>query len=172
MPNPKELKTILTAIRRITRAVDIQSKQVTKAVGLTVPQVVILQAIAELGPVTSKRLAQEASLSPATVVIILEKLEAKGLIDRRRDRRDRRVVFTSMTQAGFKALEGAPPLLHDAFSRRFSALSHARRGEIIETLGIVADMLEQPASPRPELIDDSVPMHSVSEAAPYPDDVI
>ncbi len=172
MSDPKQLKAVLTAIRRITRAVDIQSKQVTKAVGLTVPQVVLLQATRELGPVTSKRLAQEASLSPATVVIILEKLEAKGLIDRRRDTRDRRVVFTSLTPAGAKALEGAPPLLHDAFSRRFSALSQARRGEIIEALGSVADMLDQPASNWTHLIDENLLLQGVSEAMPYPDDAI
>ncbi|MBA5778498.1 winged helix-turn-helix transcriptional regulator [Stappia sp. F7233] len=139
--NPAQIKEVLRAIRRITRAVDIQSKQVTKAVGLTVPQLVILQAIRDNGPVTSKRLAEEASLSPATLVTILDKLEGKGLVERRRDSRDRRAVYSRLTAAGETALNGAPPLLHAAFSTRFSSLPPERQREIIAALGAVAEML-------------------------------
>lgn len=139
--NAEQIREVLRAIRRITQAVDIQSKQVTKAVGLTVPQLVILQAIRDKGPITSRLLAEEASLSPATLVTILDKLEAKGLVERRRDSRDRRVVYARLTAAGETALAGAPPLLHAAFSTRFAALPPEKQREIIAALGTVAEML-------------------------------
>ncbi|NRG17014.1 MarR family transcriptional regulator [Rhizobiales bacterium] len=141
MTEQAQLNAVLRSIRRIMRAVDIQSKQVTKAVGLTVPQVVILKTIKDNGPTTSKRLAEGANLSPATVVTILDKLEAKRLVERRRDTRDRRVVYTSLTDAGEEALRTAPPLLHHAFSARFDRLSPERRRQIIEALEDVAEMM-------------------------------
>ncbi|MXN65015.1 MarR family transcriptional regulator [Stappia sp. GBMRC 2046] len=141
MAEQAQLNTVLRSIRRIMRAVDIQSKQVMKTVGLTVPQVVILQTIKDEGAITSKRLAEGANLSPATVVTILDKLEAKSLVERKRDTRDRRVVYTSLTRAGKEALRTAPPLLHHAFSARFGELSPERRRQIIEALEDVAEMM-------------------------------
>ncbi|WP_323054798.1 MarR family winged helix-turn-helix transcriptional regulator [Roseibium salinum] len=83
---------VVKAIRKIVRAIDLRSREVSRLTGLTIPQIVVLQGIRDLGQVTTKALSDNADLSSATVVTILDKLEEKGLIERYRsvsDRRDR-----------------------------------------------------------------------------------
>ena len=56
----------MKSIRRIVRAIDMRSKYVARETGLTIPQLVILQAVNELGMVTTAALSKHADLSPAT----------------------------------------------------------------------------------------------------------
>lgn len=132
---------VLVALRRIIRAVDLQSKRVSKASGLTTPQVLILRAIRELGEVTSGRISDEVSLSQATVTTILDRLEQRGLIERYRSNNDRRIVHGRLTKAGRQALKNAPALLHERFIAMFSALDASEQQRTIETLESVAEML-------------------------------
>jgi DNA-binding MarR family transcriptional regulator len=138
----REAERVLVQVRRIIRAVDVQSKRVAKDTGLTIPQLVVLQAIADLGEVTSGRLSMQVSLSAATVTTILDKLEARALVERYRSVLDRRVVHARLTQAGRARLEGAPPLLHVRFTQAFGGLPPARQALILEALEEVADLLD------------------------------
>ena len=63
-----ETRTIEKAIRRMVRAHDLQSKALSKAVGLTSAQLVLMKGIAELGEVTSAALSVYADISAATPV--------------------------------------------------------------------------------------------------------
>jgi DNA-binding MarR family transcriptional regulator len=141
-------RDLLTAVRRIIRAVDVRSKRVAKETGLTIPQLVVLQAIAELGEVTASRLSIQVSVSPATLITILDKLEARALIRRYRSAVDRRIVHTRLTGEGEAALRGAPPLLDSSFIDGFMALPPARQTTIMAVLEEVADLLDQ--APRAE----------------------
>ncbi len=46
----------------------------SRETGLTAPQLAILQAIADLGEVTTGRISADVSLSQATVTVILDRL--------------------------------------------------------------------------------------------------
>ena len=140
--SPPEARSVLALVRRIIRAVDVQSKRVAKETGLTIPQLVVLQAIADLGEVTSGRLSAQVSLSAATVTTILDKLEARGLVERYRSAHDRRVVHARLTTAGAAKLAQTPALLHVRFTHAFAQLPAARRGEILDALEAVADLLD------------------------------
>jgi len=54
---------VLIALRRIMRATELYSKQLSKTAGLTSPQLLILAAIARLGDVTIGTIAREVKLS-------------------------------------------------------------------------------------------------------------
>lgn len=137
-----EARSVLALVRRIIRAVDVQSKRVAKETGLTIPQLVVLQAIADLGEVTSGRLSAQVSLSAATVTTILDKLEARGLVERYRNAHDRRVVHARLTTAGAAKLAQTPALLHVRFTDAFGQLPAARQSEILDALEAVADLLD------------------------------
>ena len=49
---------------------------------------------------TAGRLAREAELNPASVTAMVDQLEARGLVQRRRDGQDRRVCWISLTDRG------------------------------------------------------------------------
>ncbi|MBL0936590.1 MAG: winged helix-turn-helix transcriptional regulator [Rhizobiaceae bacterium] len=136
-----DLKTIEKAIRRIVRAHDLQSKALTKAVGLTAAQLVLMKGIAELGEVTTTALSTHADISAATVVTILDNLEERGLIERYRSAHDRRIVHTRLTAAGAAKAQAAPEPLGDAFAGRLTALTARDREAIVDGLVRAADLL-------------------------------
>jgi DNA-binding MarR family transcriptional regulator len=137
-------RRVLTAIRRIVHGVARHSKQVERASGVTLPQLVVLAAIRRLGEVTSGRISAAASLSQATVTTILDKLEARGFVERYRSGQDRRVVHSRLTAAGVKLLEAAPPFLHERFVSRFATLTDARKVAIVAAIEDVAEMMGAP----------------------------
>ena len=136
-----ETAKVFKAIRRIVRAIDLRSRQVSRAVGLTIPQIVVLQAIRDLGQVTTKALSEQADLSSATVVTILDKLEEKGLITRYRSDTDRRVVHTRLTDKGLSILAEVPSLLHVDFQEKFASCSPEKQKLLVETIEEIAEML-------------------------------
>ncbi|MDQ0315733.1 MarR family winged helix-turn-helix transcriptional regulator [Amorphus orientalis] len=133
-------------LRRIIRSVDLQSRQVARTVGLTIPQLIALHAVRDLGEVTSTVLSSHVSLSPATVTTILDKLESRGLVERYRSASDRRVVHTRLTDQGRDALEKAPPLLQESFVRSFEGLDAERQDALLDALEDIAQMMEAGAS--------------------------
>ena len=132
---------VLIAIRRIIRATDLHSKQLSKTSGLTVPQVVVLRSIRDLGEVTTGKISAQVSLSQATVTSILDRLESRGLIERYRSSADRRVVHARLTKEGRAVLRKAPPLLHDRFVREFGALDGAHQAQIVDVLEEIAKLM-------------------------------
>jgi DNA-binding MarR family transcriptional regulator len=140
MTDNAELRSLLKSLRRITRAVDLNSRQIDRQVGLTVPQLVVLRIVRDLGQVTGRAISEEADLSHATIVGILDKLEFKGLIERYRSRTDRRIVHTRLTNRGAAILDVAPTPLGSKFERAFLALKPSERAEIVEALTLIADL--------------------------------
>lgn len=140
---------MLKAIRRIIHAVDRRSKKIARATGLTIPQIVILRAIRDLGEVPTNRLSAHADLTAATVITILDKLEERGLVARRRGTEDRRIVYTRLTPHGAEVVNVAPPLLSNASISAFTKMPETRRRRLLAGLNEVANLLdiadEQPA---------------------------
>jgi DNA-binding MarR family transcriptional regulator len=132
---------VLISIRQIIRAVDIHSKRLARETGLSAPQLVVLRSIDELGEVTTRVLSLHVSLSQPTVTTILDRLETKGLVERYRSQKDRRVVHTKLTHSGKKTLKTAPPLLQEAFTDAFEALSNSRRNDIVSAVSDLAQMM-------------------------------
>lgn len=137
----EEMRALLKAVRRIARAFDIQSRRIDRAIGLTLPQLVVLTCVGEMGEVTSRAIAAEADLSAPTVVVVLDKLEAKGLVERYRSDRDRRIVHVRLTAKGRGLLSAAPTPLGDGFAARYRALPEAERRAIVAALGALGALL-------------------------------
>ena len=127
---------ILYALRRIVRAVSIDSRILAHDYHITSPQLICLHKIVEKGPVTATAIARAVHLSPSTMVGILDRLEDKGLAHRQRDTEDRRKVYVTATDAGRSlAAEAPPPLLY--------ALSGAMRQLPEKKQAIIATSLER-----------------------------
>jgi DNA-binding MarR family transcriptional regulator len=67
---------------------------------LTDAQYSLLFCLRDESELSLRDLADAADLSPASVTEMLEGLAAAGLVQRQRSDRDRRVVFTSLTEGG------------------------------------------------------------------------
>ncbi|PKR54498.1 MarR family winged helix-turn-helix transcriptional regulator [Thalassospira marina] len=141
---------VLVALRQIIRASDLHSKHVMKVCGLTVPQLVVLLAIEELGEVTVKEISRHVSLSQATVTTILNRLEERNFVRRTRNAADKRVVNSCLTDKGADMIRNTPPLLDDDFMDRFEELKDNERGRIVTSLKKIAMLMEgHDVDPRP-----------------------
>ena len=108
---------------------------------MTGPQLVILQTIDRLPEVTPKRVAAEVNLSQGTVTVILDRLEARGLIQRIRSERDRRSYQLTLSEQGRQLLSKAPAPLQDNFIARFSQLEQWEQNQILSSVQRLAVMM-------------------------------
>jgi DNA-binding MarR family transcriptional regulator len=132
---------VLVALRRIIRAVDLHSRRLIQKTGLSGPQLVLLQIMGQGETVTAGELARRASLSQATVTTILDRLEERGLVSRKRSTDDKRRVHVALTDPGSAALVAAPRLLQDNFVKAFAALPDWEQHLLIASLERVAQMM-------------------------------
>ena len=151
---------VLITIRKIIRATDLYSRQLSKKSGLTAPQLLVLQAIQEMGAVAISRLSTHVSLSQATVTSILDRLEGRGLVSRHRSTMDKRVVHATLTPQGEAMIQQAPKPLQDVFSAAFEKLEEWEKSMIVASLQRVASMMNA------EHIDASPMLHVGSADAP------
>jgi DNA-binding MarR family transcriptional regulator len=70
------------------------------ALGLTFTQYMVLVRLWERDRVSVAEVGRELDLDSGTLTPLLKRLEAKGLVDRRRSRSDERVVLISLTARG------------------------------------------------------------------------
>jgi len=136
------LEQVLTSLRRVIRATDLHSKRLAKISGLTAPQILLLQAIRKFEGAAIGQLANEVSLSQATVTSILDRLENKGYLKRERSTVDKRKVHVLLTEHGFEILRDAPIPLQEHFARQFNDLQEWEQTMIIAALQRVAYMMD------------------------------
>lgn len=137
-----QIEEVLIALRRVIRATDLHSKYLAKTTTLTAPQILLLQTLRDKGQITIGELAQEVSLSQATVTTILDRLEKRGLIYRQRSETDKRKVHAFLTDAAMEILKNAPIPLQEQFTRQFSDLQEWEQTMIISSLKRVAQMMD------------------------------
>lgn len=161
---------VLKALRKITRAIDLHSKQLAGAFGLTGPQLVCLRTINKRGSITPSELATQVSLSQATVTGIVDRLAARQLVKRERNEEDRRLVTVSISEAGKSLVNSAPSPLQEKFAKKLNELSTEERAIISLVLNKIVAMMDgqaidaapilstsTSAEPDAEIIDLSVP---------------
>ena len=138
----QQIESVLIALRRLIRATDLHSRDLVKKTGLTTPQLLLLQSIKQNGEVSIRELALEISLSQATVTSILDRLENKKLVVRKRSTKDKRIVHAHLTAAGKKIIAKSPPPLQDNFTKQFTNLEDWEKNMIIASLQRVATMMD------------------------------
>lgn len=101
---------IIDNLRRAFQAINEYSKNAERLTGLTGPQLWALKILSTNAPLRVSSLARQMFLHPATVVGILDRLEAKGLVKRTRSTEDRRVVNLHLSASGKELVEKAPEI--------------------------------------------------------------
>jgi len=135
-------ESILRSLRRITRAIDLHSRQLAKEYKLTAPQLVCLRYLFNNGKSMPSMLAREVALSQATVTGILDRLEARELVTRQRDTADKRRVIVALTGEAREVVVTAPLPLQQRFAARLRGLPEAEQHRIAGVLDEIVEMME------------------------------
>lgn len=145
-----DAQDILFVLRQIIHATDKQSRNMVGKIGITGPQYALLCAIRDLGEVTTRQLSDHVSLTQATVTTILDRLQMRGLIERYRSEKDRRIVHARLSGDSEKLLKQVPKLLQVQFSEQFDALPKDQKIQIFHSFAQVAKLMgaekEEPSS--------------------------
>lgn len=144
----------LLAIRQINRAMDVHSKKLTKAYGLTGPQLIVLKEIERAQGASLSVLSRNISLSLATVSVILDKLEDKKYVERYKGSTDKRTIYVRITDSAREIIDKVPNLLQEDFLIKFEKLKDWEQSLILSSIQRIATMMK---------VDISEPTSSVYE---------
>jgi DNA-binding MarR family transcriptional regulator len=111
--------------------------------GLSRPEFDLLGALRRTGhELTPGELARETFSSGAAVTKRLKQLTERGLVERRGDARDRRVVHLRLTDAGRDLVDGILPVQLAYETAVLSGLDGPEQGELAALLGELLSQLE------------------------------
>jgi DNA-binding MarR family transcriptional regulator len=97
----------------------------------------ILAVLADEGVHTQRALGEKLRIDRSTMVVVIDELEGMGLVERRRDREDRRRYELTLTDAGGRALSGAEPVVEGVKEAMLAPLDGRRRRELHDSLATV-----------------------------------
>ena len=125
--------------------------------GLRPRHLIALNLLSERGPASQQALADSLSLDPSNVVGLLNELEERGLITRRRDSGDRRRHIVELSARGQEELCDAYDRQRRVDDDLLSPLSAQERATLYELLVRAVgaktppcDLAEEPVAGRPE----------------------
>lgn len=153
---------VLISLRKITRAIDLHSKALMKDIGLTTPQLLVLQQVGQTGRARPSEVARLVHLSQATITSIVDRLVKSGLVTRARSENDRRSVDIILTEAGQRKLDAAPALLQKEFLDAFDNLHDWEKTSLVSSLQRLATMMDAETL-------DAAPILELGEIAPRTD---
>jgi DNA-binding MarR family transcriptional regulator len=106
---------------------------------LTPVQYSLLQTICGEPGIDQKTLASRIGFDTSTTGGVIDRLEARGLVERRVAPNDRRARLVMPTEQGFDTLEAAVPRMLKSQERLLTPLSKAERKEFMRLMKIVVD---------------------------------
>ena len=133
---PVVVAGIIDDIRRIFQVLTEQSRKIENETNLTGPQLWVVKILKETSPLKVSDLARRMYLHPATMVGLLDRLEAKGLLKRTRSETDRRVVYIDLTDQGHELETNSPEVVQNLLVNGLEKLTG-------QELKIVSDGLER-----------------------------
>jgi MarR family 2-MHQ and catechol resistance regulon transcriptional repressor len=95
--------------------------------GLTVSQFGVLESLLHLGPLHQREIGTKLLKSGGNVTMVIDNLEKRGLVERRRDRKDRRFVTVHLTTAGRKTIAEIFPRHIESILEEMKPLSQAEQ---------------------------------------------
>jgi len=120
-----EMRTLDTFIKltRCTNSVLARLSERNTIGELTPSQFAVLEALYHLGPLTQGEVSGKVLKSGSNITTVIDNLERDGLVQRERDKKDRRVIHVLLTESGKKRLEAVLPIHIAALVDEFSVLT-------------------------------------------------
>jgi DNA-binding MarR family transcriptional regulator len=139
---PDPVKEIIYQIRRLIQARELYTKELNKKYSITAAQLNCLLALHESGPLPLSHIAKLIMVKSSTVTGIIDRLEQKGLVERIRTSRDRRVITIQLTEAGTRLANNAPPPIQQKIMDGLKRLPKEDAERIVAGLKMLTKMLD------------------------------
>ncbi|MFZ4615474.1 MAG: MarR family winged helix-turn-helix transcriptional regulator [Rectinemataceae bacterium] len=147
--NPRDRQSFRIAlrIREINALANARIAEALASSGLTMPQITAIRLVAHAGSRTMSQICVEMNASPSTVAGIIDRLEAAGILERKRSEVDRRVINVHLAAAGSEKALFARQAMDTCFSKAFEAIAEAELADIERGLDIVLNAFRGEGTP-------------------------
>jgi DNA-binding MarR family transcriptional regulator len=119
-----------TVVMLLRLAKVIQKRSSEELLGITVRQLMLLSYLRWGGAALQQQLCEYLWMDPNNCVLLLNELEERGYLERRRDPTDRRRHVVDLTDAGLLALEQAERAQESIGEQLFAGLSDEERATL------------------------------------------
>ncbi|MHB8481822.1 MAG: MarR family winged helix-turn-helix transcriptional regulator, partial [Nitrospiria bacterium] len=130
------------SFRRIFKSIQQYSEEVLKEFGVTGPQLWLLKTLQTEHGTSVSELSQKMFLHISTVSSIINRLEEKGYIERKRTKFDRRLVLIHLTEVGQKIIAKAPEPAQGKLLHGLQNLSQEEVLGLYESLQKIVQLME------------------------------
>ena len=139
-PVPVDLESLpghhIRRLHQIAVAIFLQE---TQSHGLTPVQYAALQTVANAPGTDQRTLAGRIGLDTSTVAGVVDRLEARALLQRNASPQDKRVRLLALTTAGTVLLQAVEPAMRLAQQRILAPLPKTERAEFMRMLRLLVD---------------------------------
>ncbi len=147
-PLPTDQERALAAYVKLVRAAEAVTQgahEHLEDAGLAVGEFAVLEALWNLGPLQPGEISAKLLCSGANVTLLVDKLSGKGLVQRQRDRGDRRRIHVHLTEEGRRKIADLFPIHARKLAEQFAVLSTVE----VETLAELLRKLGKSTKPDP-----------------------
>ncbi|QWD96168.1 MarR family winged helix-turn-helix transcriptional regulator [Polynucleobacter sp. MG-6-Vaara-E2] len=137
--------TFLPTLRNLVsayQAFERYSAPDVKAMGLTTTQFDVIATLGNQPLMTCKELGEKTLVTKGTLTGVLERLEAKGILERKLNPEDARSQMIGLTQAGQTLFEKVFPAHLNHLDKAFQKLSAKELVEITSSLQLLKNVFE------------------------------
>ena len=112
---------------------------------ITFSQYSVLLALSRNGPMQMNKLSEHMLVAPANVTGLVDRMERKGFVRRRRDERDRRLYVIEETAKGSRIFQGISSRFRQYTGNLGSTLTPQEKDSILVALRKVRAEVDRPA---------------------------
>ncbi len=128
----KKNKVALNSYIKLIRSAESLSSKINLELseyGLTESQFGVLDALLHLGPMKHKEIGKKILKSGGNITMVINNLERRDLVKRKRGEKDKRQFIIHLTPKGKNKIQEVLPLIVENIIKRFKIL---RKGEQLE----------------------------------------
>lgn len=135
-------RTALDTYIKFMRAAESVTSRLSQALGehnLTISQFGTLEVVYHLGPLCQKTIGEKLLKSGGNITMVVNNLEDRGLVSRKRRESDRRYVSVELTEQGRALIEEVLPEHVELLTDIFGVLSgeeQVRLGDLCKRVGL------------------------------------
>ena len=136
-PRTEEMSGYL--IKRAQAAIHLCLEEIVSAHGLGIPQFVVLSFLAETPGLANADLARRAFVTPQSMNEVLKQLESTGLVERRQNPKNARILNAYLTRAGTRKRSAVSGQVRELEARLLSGLTSGERQSLNRALVTIID---------------------------------
>ena len=138
-PEPRTEEMSGYLIKRAQTAIHVCLEEIVSAHDLGIPEYVVMSFLAETPGLANADLARRAFVTPQSMNEVLKQLESTGLVERRRNPKNARILNAYLTRSGARIRSAVSSQVRDLEARLLRGLTSDERQTLNRALLIIID---------------------------------